>query len=196
MASATEARAHGVMLNMVVSLLRRLGNSALGHTALGPVIYQLLDHSTSPSTIATQHSDHLLTDGMTLWYSVLKSVGTAGGPATLTQPLLEMMQRLPQVMASNREPCKGLLILEAYVMLGGAAFMQAHADAVCAVVGQFIINRAQVTAQPLLRPSLRRRHRPRAAPRLKLRTLASLTFGSTRRRRWSLPRQSSTTCSS
>jgi hypothetical protein len=129
-----EARAHGVMLNVVVALLRRLSMNVLGHTTLGPVVYQLLDHSTAPGTIASQGSDHLLADGMTLWYSALKAVGAASGAGQapqsgLSAELMALVQRLPDVMASNREPCKGLLILEAYVMLGGSDFMAAHGGA-------------------------------------------------------------------
>ena len=38
--------------------------------------------------------------------------------------LLELVSRLPAVLAGNREPCKGLLLLEGYVLLGGERFMQ------------------------------------------------------------------------
>ena len=123
----------------------------LSHEALGAVVFQLLDYSTSPGPIASQDSDHLLTDGMTLWYSVLKAVGAGAGESSeLSPPLIEMMQRLPDVMAANREPCKGLLILEAYVMLGGASLMEVHADAVCTVVGQFITDPDRYTAKEVI----------------------------------------------
>lgn len=129
---AAETRAHAVMLNVVASLLRRLKMAVLTHPALAQVVLQLIRFATDPTALS-QGREELLDDGLTLWYSSLRSYDEVG------PELLELVGRLPVILAANREPCKGLLLLEAYVLLGGEPFMQAHGAAACEAVGQFLV---------------------------------------------------------
>jgi hypothetical protein len=63
---------------------------------------------------------------------------------------LDLVSRLPTVLAANREPCKGLLLLEGYVLLGGEQFMQTHGAAACGAVGQFLVAGQGRTPKELL----------------------------------------------
>ena len=69
---AAETRAHAVMLNVVASLLRRLKMAVLSHPALSQVVLKLIRFATDP-TMLSQGREELLDDGLTLWYSSLRS---------------------------------------------------------------------------------------------------------------------------
>jgi hypothetical protein len=140
---AAETRAHAVMLNVVASLLRRLKMAVLNHPALSQVVLQLIRFATDPAMLS-QGREELLDDGLTLWYSSLRSYDDVG------PELLELVSRLPAVLAANREPCKGLLLLEGYVLLGGEQFMQTHGAAACAAVGEFLVAGEPRTPKELL----------------------------------------------
>jgi hypothetical protein len=131
--SAAGTRAHAVMLNVVASLLRTLKMQALGHPALAGVVFQLLNFVTDPAALASGHED-LLDDGLTLWYSALRAFDQVG------PQLMGLVGRLPSILASNREPCKGLLLLEGYALLGGEEFMTAHGTDVAGAVAQILLN--------------------------------------------------------
>jgi len=117
------ARLHCALLDALAHLVAVLGTDALGGAGgeggVGNILYPLCRFATEPGVAG---AEALLDDGVALWLAALRA--TAGG---LSAPQAALSGRVFQLVEAD-PGVSPLLLLQGYILLGGAPWVVAHAQ--------------------------------------------------------------------